>query len=271
MPVAKMNKRRVFVRTVFCLLMLPVTMPAALASVSPGEDAGSFYRQIFEKGRMHYRNGQLNEALSKFKIAEFGLHENPQELKRIYHYCLAIFLRQRRMDSLKTSYERFKVLFPQERIHPSTAPEELNDEMEKLVILIRKDLWTSENWDRRIRYEWTFYNTVTGYDSLTPAELEKRQALLEGLNPSDFRRRLIEGLVDYSRGKYRQALKKLGDVRARSLVRLPEVADRIWFVMGMAHYHTGEYEKIMEIIQKIDERDLISRLQQKIREMEKNL
>jgi tetratricopeptide (TPR) repeat protein len=103
---------------------------AALPGRQPVIDP--FYLKVFEEAKMHFDRGDYKKAFENFKIAAFGLLDEPDLLGQAYAYLTVSAYQLGKADEVEHYLEQIArlKLFP--RISSSSLPQEVKDKFKEI-------------------------------------------------------------------------------------------------------------------------------------------
>lgn len=261
----KSYKRSFF--SVSLLLFLSMISLFLSAEVDP------FYRKIFKEGKDYFDTGNFREAEVNFKIAEFGLLDEPEIIKEIYLYYSLTFLQLGKLDEAQNLIKKLETEFSVKNFNSITIPQSIKNQVKAMVTALSLPRRQGEDDYRRkiFRFELLFLDAVEQLKRNKIDVVQKNITALEQLNKNEPRLSYLKGILLFKQQDYKacvKALKNLEKQAAKSFE--PYLLDKLYYYLSLSSHYLRNENQTAVYYNKVKDLDIKSDLYRKLTKKQQN-
>lgn len=252
-----MKKRRIWLNIVgiavilsrFCLLA--------------GSD--TFYYKTLTDGKRFYSEKKYEEALESFRIAEFGLLEEPESLKELYLFYALTYYKLSKFQDSRDILEKYKKNLDVESLNPREVPATIRNDVKIMVATLKNtrgsqaaSVADKKNLELVRSFEMIFQDTWRMLEKNQFADVKKGIRKLIQLDDRDPRADYLSGILYFKKRNYRDCIETLRSVY-KSIG--DEHRDTAAYYLVLSFYFEKNYGQALAFYQKINNSEDKNKLQ----------
>ena len=232
--------------------------------------AEDFYINLLKEGETFYKEGNYELAIKNFKIAEFGLIEDRENLIELYLFYSISHFKMGRIEETRKIVDKFKKSLNINDLSYLNVPKSIKDDFKILISTLFKvkEIKKSESQKIQIskiyRFELIFRDSLKNIKQDNLKQAEKNIKRLKKIDKKDIRIQYLNGYIDFKKKKYDSSINRLSKIYSSIE---PEFKDDIFYLLSFSYYKTGNYGQTLAFFQKISKKEIQNRLNDIVKEV----
>ena len=249
-------------KKIFVIFLILSTCSVMIYSVNSKD----FYLNLFKSGQEAFSKKNYEKAVQDFRIAEFGLEGANGVINELYVYYSLSFFNLQRMKETREVLEKLNSLQKQQKIENLNFPKALIEDYLIMKYALERN---PGNLLRKFSFDIKFFKIFLNLDNESIRSLSQKQKMLKKIQKDDVCNNFLTSVIDFKEKKYSKVIKNLSKLVESFQIKLSVTRDKICWYLALSYYELGNYDKILEIFQKISDQKIIEQLQILLKENEK--
>lgn len=223
-------------------------------------EAESFYLKTLNDGKIYYNQGQYQQAIDQFKIAEFGLLDEKEYLADLYIYYALSYFKLGKVNESREIIKTLKAELKIKELNKLTSPPQIENDL-KLM------LGTLKNWDNRSNkdrlknidvilakgFEEGFQKALLHLKNNDLPGLDQEIKRLTLIDKKDVRIRYLKGIAAFKKNKYRKCIGYLKEIT--DLID-PIYKDDAFYYLSLSYYFINQKQQAALYSQRVYDKKL---------------
>ncbi len=221
--------------------------------------AEDFYVNLLKEGEAFYKEGNYELAIKNFKIAEFGLIEDRENLIELYLFYSLSHFKMGRIEETKKIVDKFKKNLNINDLSYLEVPQSIKDDFQILISTLFKTKGIKKRGSQKIQlnkiyeFESIFRDTLENLKHNKLKEVEKNIKRLKKIDKKDLRIQYLNGYIAFQKKKYDSCISLL--IKIYDSIE-PEYKDDVFYYLTLSNYYAGNYGQTLAFFQKISKKEV---------------
>ena len=232
--------------------------------------AEDFYVTLLKEGESYYKEGNYELAIKNFKIAEFGLIEDRENLIELYLFYSLAHFKMGRIEEAKKIVDKFKKNLNINDLSYLNIPQSIKDDFKILISTLIKTKGVKKTGSQKIqlnkiyKFESIFSDILENLKHNKLKEAEKSIKRLKKVNKKDIRIQYLNGIVAFQKKKYDSCISLLSKIYSSIE---PEYKDDVCYYLTLSNYYAGNYGQTLAFFQNISKKEVQAQLNDIVKEV----
>lgn len=232
--------------------------------------AEDFYVNLLKEGKIFYKEGNYELAIKNFKIAEFGLIEDRENLIELYLFYSISHFKMGRIEETKKIMDKFKKSLNINDLSTLNVPQSIKDDFKVLISTLFKTKEIKKSKSQKIqfrkiyKFELIFRDSLKNIKQDNLKQAENNIKRLKKIDKKDIRIQYLNGYIDFKKKKYNSSINRLNKVYSSIE---PEFRDDIFYLLSFSYYKKGNYGQSLAFFQKISKKEIQNNLNDIVKEI----
>jgi len=221
--------------------------------------AEDFYINLLKEGEVFYKEGNYDLAIKNFKIAEFGLIGDRENLIELYLFYSLSHFKMGRIEEAKKIVDKFKKNLNINDLSTLNVPQTIKDDFKILISTLFKTKDIKKSGSQKIQFrkiyefESIFRDSLENLKHNNFKEAEKSIKRLKKIDKKDIRIQYLNGYIAFQKKKYKSCISLL--IKIYDSIE-PEYRDDVFYYLTLSNYYAGNYGQTLAFFQKISKKEV---------------
>ncbi|MCK4766270.1 MAG: hypothetical protein KAW12_29010 [Candidatus Aminicenantes bacterium] len=222
-----------------------------IGSFSLFTEVDYFYTKIYNEGKDVFMAGKYQEAIENFKIAEFGLLDEPETVKEVYLYYALAYIQLNRLEEAGKIVKRYSTELDIKDLDTIPVPGPIKNPGKAMLAAFSRAAAPGEHltWGKIYQFELRFLEAL---DNLEAGKFEIVKDYIRRLGQIDKKAQriyYIKGLLEFQNRQYKDCVKELNKI-VRSLFA-PSLLDSLYYHLSLSYHYLQNREQVVANYNKI--------------------
>lgn len=218
-----------------------------------------FYSKIFNEGKDYFMAGKYQEAIENFKIAEFGLLDEPETIKEVYIYYALAYIQLSRLDEAGKIVKKYSTDLDVKDLTGIPVPRPIKNPGKAMLAAFARAAEPGEDlsWENIYLFELRFLEAL---DYLEAGKIDTAEDYIRKLGQIDKkapRIYYIKGLLEFKNRRYKECVKELDKIDQSSFA--PSLLDSLYYHLSLCYHYLQDREQMVAYYNKINDLKLKSK------------